>query len=216
MEEAKSVIAVEIDERLATRLPQTVAAHNESAATFSVIHQDALHLKSLPEAATVLVANLPYNVSVPVLLHLLEIFPTLKSGVVMVQAEVADRLAAKPGTKDYGIPSVKAAWWAEVKGAGSVSRSVFWPAPNVDSKLVSFTRRQTPGDEELRRKVFTIIDAAFAQRRKMLRSALSSLYGSSSAAEEILMRAKIDPTLRGEALEIAGFCAIAAVAPDIF
>ena len=159
---------------------------------------------------------LPYNVSVPVLLHLLEKFESLRTGVVMVQAEVADRLAAKPGTKDYGIPSVKAAWWAEVKGAGSVSRSVFWPAPNVDSKLVSFTRRQTPGDEELRRKVFTIIDAAFAQRRKMLRSALSSLYGSSSAAEEILNRAKIDPTLRGEALEIDGFCAIAAVAPDIF
>jgi 16S rRNA (adenine1518-N6/adenine1519-N6)-dimethyltransferase len=153
---------------------------------------------------------------VPVLLHLLEKFESLRTGVVMVQAEVADRLAAKPGTKDYGIPSVKAAWWADVKGAGSVSRSVFWPAPNVDSKLVSFTRRQTPGDEVLRRKVFTIIDAAFAQRRKMLRSALSGLYGSSSAAEEILMRAKIDPTLRGEALEIAGFCAIAAVAPDIF
>ena len=152
----------------------------------------------------------------PVLLHLLEKFGSLRTGVVMVQAEVADRLAAKPGTKEYGIPSVKAAWWAEVKGAGSVSRSVFWPAPNVDSKLVSFTRRQTPGDEVLRRKVFTIIDAAFAQRRKMLRSALSGLYGSSSSAEQILKRADIDPTLRGEALEISSFCAIAAVAPDIF
>jgi len=216
LESAASVVAVEIDSRLASQLPITVANHFEYPENLTVLNQDALTIEVLPVNPTVLVANLPYNVSVPVLLHLLEKFESLRTGVVMVQAEVADRLAAKPGTKDYGIPSVKAAWWAEVKGAGSVSRSVFWPAPNVDSKLVSFTRRQTPGDEELRRKVFTIIDAAFAQRRKMLRSALSSLYGSSSAAEEILMRAKIDPTLRGEALEIAGFCAIAAVAPDIF
>ena len=216
LENAASVVAVEIDPRLAGQLPITVSSHFEHPENLTVLNQDALTIQTLPVDPTVLVANLPYNVSVPVLLHLLEKFGSLRTGVVMVQAEVADRLAAKPGTKDYGIPSVKAAWWAEVKGAGSVSRSVFWPAPNVDSKLVSFTRRQTPGDEELRRKVFTIIDAAFAQRRKMLRSALSSLYGSSSAAEEILMRAKIDPTLRGEALEIAGFCAIAAVAPDIF
>ena len=216
LESAASVVAVEIDPRLAGQLPITVANHCEHPKNLTVLNQDALTIQTLPVNPTVLVANLPYNVSVPVLLHLLEKFESLRTGVVMVQAEVADRLAAKPGTKDYGIPSVKAAWWAEVKGAGSVSRSVFWPAPNVDSKLVSFTRRQTPGDEELRLKVFTIIDAAFAQRRKMLRSALSSLYGSSSAAEEILMRAKIDPTLRGEALEIAGFCAIAAVAPDIF
>ena len=216
LESAASVVAVEIDPRLAGQLPITVANHCEHPENLTVLNQDALTIEVLPVNPTVLVANLPYNVSVPVLLHLLEKFESLRTGVVMVQAEVADRLAAKPGTKDYGIPSVKAAWWAEVKGAGSVSRSVFWPAPNVDSKLVSFTRRQTPGDEELRRKVFTIIDAAFAQRRKMLRSALSSLYGSSSAAEEILKRAKIDPTLRGEALEIAGFCAIAAVAPDIF
>ena len=216
LENAASVVAVEIDPRLAGQLPITVSSHFEHPENLTVLNQDALTIQTLSDDPTVLVANLPYNVSVPVLLHLLEKFGSLRTGVVMVQAEVADRLAAKPGTKDYGIPSVKAAWWAEVKGAGSVSRSVFWPAPNVDSKLVSFTRRQTPGDEELRRKVFTIIDAAFAQRRKMLRSALSSLYGSSSAAEEILMRAKIDPTLRGEALEIDGFCAIAAVAPDIF
>jgi len=216
LESAASVVAVEIDSRLAGQLPITVANHFEHPENLTVLNQDALTIQSLPVDPTVLVANLPYNVSVPVLLHLLEKFGSLRTGVVMVQAEVADRLAAKPGTKDYGIPSVKAAWWAEVKGAGSVSRSVFWPAPNVDSKLVSFTRRQTPGDEVLRRKVFTIIDAAFAQRRKMLRSALSSLYGSSSAAEQILQRADIDPTLRGEALEITGFCAIAAVAPDIF
>ncbi len=216
LESAESVIAVEIDPRLAEQLPKTVEALFEHPEKLTVINKDALGIHTLPANPTVLVANLPYNVSVPVLLHLLEKFESLRTGVVMVQAEVADRLAAKPGTKDYGIPSVKAAWWAEVKGAGSVSRSVFWPAPNVDSKLVSFTRRQTPGDEELRRKVFTIIDGAFAQRRKMLRSALSSLYGSSSAAEEILTQAGIDPTLRGEALEIDGFCAIAAVAPDIF
>ena len=211
LEEAKSVIAVEIDERLATRLPQTVMAHNESAATFSVIHQDALHLKSLPEAPTVLVANLPYNVSVPVLLHLLEIFPTLKSGVVMVQAEVADRLAAKPGTKEYGIPSVKAAWWADLHGAGSISRSIFWPVPGVDSKLVSFTRHQPLGEEALRLKTFTLIDAAFAQRRKMLRSALSSIYGSSGAAEKVLIQAGIDPTLRGESLLVNDFYTIARI-----
>ena len=216
LESAESVIAVEIDPRLAQQLPVTVANLFEHPEKLTVINKDALAIHTLPKDPTVLVANLPYNVSVPVLLHLLEVFPSLRTGVVMVQAEVADRLAAKPGTKDYGIPSVKAAWWADVKGAGSVSRSVFWPAPNVDSKLVGFTRRPTPGDEELRKKVFTIIDAAFAQRRKMLRSALSTLYGSSSAAEEILIRAKIDPTLRGEALEIDGFCAIAAVAPDIF
>jgi 16S rRNA (adenine1518-N6/adenine1519-N6)-dimethyltransferase len=216
LEVAQSVVAVEIDPRLAEQLPKTVSNLFEHPEKLTVLNKDALSIQMLPADPTVLVANLPYNVSVPVLLHLLEKFPTLRTGVVMVQAEVADRLAAKPGTKDYGIPSVKAAWWADVKGAGSVSRSVFWPAPNVDSKLVGFTRRPTPGDEELRRKVFTIIDAAFAQRRKMLRSALSGLYGSSSAAQEILIRAKIDPTLRGEALEIDGFCAIAAVAPDIF
>lgn len=209
LEEASEVIAVEIDERLATRLPQTVEQHNQSSAQFSVIHQDALTLKTLPVAPTVLVANLPYNVSVPVLLHLLEIFPTLKSGVVMVQAEVADRLAAKPGTKEYGIPSVKAAWWADLQGAGSISRSVFWPIPGVDSKLVSFTRHQPLGDEALRLKVFTLIDAAFAQRRKMLRSALSGIYGSSAAAEKSLIEAGVDPTLRGESLLVNDFCAIA-------
>jgi 16S rRNA (adenine1518-N6/adenine1519-N6)-dimethyltransferase len=209
LEKARSVIAVEIDERLAMRLPQTIQTHNHSSATFTVIHQDALHLKTLPESPTVLVANLPYNVSVPVLLHFLENFPTLKSGVVMVQAEVADRLAAKPGSKEYGIPSVKAAWWADLSGAGSISRSVFWPIPGVDSKLVSFIRHQPLGDESLRKSVFTLIDAAFAQRRKMLRSALSSIYGSSGAAEKILTEAGIDPTLRGESLLVNDFCTIA-------
>jgi 16S rRNA (adenine1518-N6/adenine1519-N6)-dimethyltransferase len=216
LEIAKSVIAVEIDSRLAQQLPITVAQHFEHPENLTVINKDALAVNELPVEPTVLVANLPYNVSVPVLLHLLEKFPTLRTGVVMVQAEVADRLAAKPGGKEYGIPSVKAAWWADVKNVGTVSRSIFWPAPNVDSKLVGFTRRETAGSEESRAKVFTIIDAAFAQRRKMLRSALSTLYGSSSAAEAILIKAGIDPTLRGEALQVESFCKIAAVAPDIF
>jgi len=216
LEVAHSVIAVEIDPRLAQQLPITVAQHFEHPENLIVINKDALAVNELPVAPSVLVANLPYNVSVPVLLHLLEKFPTLRTGVVMVQAEVADRLAAKPGGKEYGIPSVKAAWWADVKNVGTVSRSIFWPAPNVDSKLVGFTRRETAGSEESREKVFTIIDAAFAQRRKMLRSALSSLYGSSAAAEAILIKAGIDPTLRGEALQIESFCKIAAVAPDIF
>ena len=216
LDAAQSVIAVEIDPRLAQQLPITVAEHFEHPENLTVINKDALAVNDLPVAPTVLVANLPYNVSVPVLLHLLEKFPTLRTGVVMVQAEVADRLAAKPGGKEYGIPSVKAAWWADVKNVGTVSRSIFWPAPNVDSKLVGFTRRETAGSEDSRAKVFTIIDAAFAQRRKMLRSALSGLYGSSSAAEAILIKAGIDPTLRGEALQIESFCKIAAVAPDIF
>jgi len=216
LEIAKSVIAVEIDSRLAQQLPITVAQHFEHPENLTVINKDALAVHELPVAPTVLVANLPYNVSVPVLLHLLEKFPSIRTGVVMVQAEVADRLAAKPGGKEYGIPSVKAAWWADVKNVGTVSRSIFWPAPNVDSKLVGFTRRETAGSEESRAKVFTIIDAAFAQRRKMLRSALSSLYGSSSTAEAILIKAGIDPTLRGEALQVESFCKIAAVAPDIF
>ena len=209
LEEAQSVIAVEIDARLANQLPITAAAHTDRVHLLTVINEDALTLKTLPADPTVLVANLPYNVSVPVFLHLLEILPSLRSGVIMVQAEVADRLAAKPNSKEYGIPSVKAAWWADVTGAGSVSRNIFWPQPNVDSKLVSFTRRATPGDEELRKKVFAIIDLAFAQRRKMLRSALSSMYGGSAAAEALLTQAGIDPTLRGESLDIHSFCAIA-------
>ena len=209
LEEAKLVVAVEIDSRLAQQLPMTVAAHSDRAQELIVINQDALTLCDLPVQPTVLVANLPYNVSVPVFLHLLEIFPSLRSGVIMVQAEVADRLAAQPNSKEYGIPSVKAAWWADVTGAGSVSRNIFWPQPNVDSKLVAFTRRQTPGDQDLRKKVFAIIDLAFAQRRKMLRSALSSMFGGSAAAEAILVQAGIDPTLRGESLDINSFCAIA-------
>ena len=209
LEEASSVVAIEIDQRLASQLPITAAQHSDRAAELTVINSDALAIRTLDVAPTVLVANLPYNVSVPVFLHLLEFFPTLRTGVVMVQAEVADRLAGKPNSKEYGIPSVKAAWWADVTGAGSVSRSIFWPAPNVDSKLVSFTRHAPLGDEALRKKIFTIIDLAFAQRRKMLRSTLSSLYGSSAAAEAHLESVGVDGTLRGEALTIEDFCKIA-------
>jgi 16S rRNA (adenine1518-N6/adenine1519-N6)-dimethyltransferase len=209
MQEAKAVVVVEIDKRLADQLPITAAKHADNPEKLTVINKDALQIDSLPIDPTVLIANLPYNVSVPVFLHMLEKFPTLRTGVVMVQAEVADRLAAQPSTKEYGVPSVKAAWWAEVTGAGVVSRQIFWPVPNVESKLVAFTRRATPGDEALRRRTFEIIDLAFAQRRKMLRSALSSRYGGSAPAEVVLSAAGIDPTLRGEALEIASFVEIA-------
>ena len=209
LEEASSVVAIEIDQRLANQLPITAALHSDRADQLTVVNSDALAIRNLDVAPTVLVANLPYNVSVPVFLHLLEFFPTLRTGVVMVQAEVADRLAAKPNSKEYGIPSVKAAWWADVSGAGSVSRSIFWPAPNVDSKLVGFTRHAPLGDEVLRKKVFAIIDLAFAQRRKMLRSTLSSMYGSSAAAEAHLESVGINGTLRGEALTIEDFCKIA-------
>jgi len=209
LEVAREVIAVEIDSRLAQQLPLTVSQHSDKSDALHVLNLDALQLQSLEKKPTVLVANLPYNVSVPVLLHLLETLPSLQRGVVMVQAEVADRLAAKPHSKEYGVPSVKAAWWADVTGAGSVSRTIFWPQPNVDSKLVAFKRHTPPGDEAMRRKVFMVIDLAFAQRRKMLRAALSSLFGSSAAAESALQSVGIDPTLRGEALHIQDFCTIA-------
>ena len=209
MQEAKHVVVVEIDKRLADQLPITAAKHADDPSKLTVINKDALQIDSLPLDPTVLIANLPYNVSVPVFLHMLEKFPTLRTGVVMVQAEVADRLAAHPSTKEYGVPSVKAAWWADVNGAGVVSRQIFWPVPNVESKLVAFTRRATPGDEALRLRTFAIIDLAFAQRRKMLRSALSSRYGGSAPTEKVLNSAGIDPTLRGEALEITSFVAIA-------
>lgn len=209
MQEAKQVVVVEIDKRLADQLPITAAKHADNPEKLTVINKDALQIDSLPIDPTVLIANLPYNVSVPVFLHMLEKFPTLRTGVVMVQAEVADRLAAVPSTKEYGVPSVKAEWWADVTGAGVVSRQIFWPVPNVESKLVAFTRRETPGDEALRLRTFAIIDLAFAQRRKMLRAALSSRYGGSAPAEAVLSGAGIDPTLRGEALDISSFVAIA-------
>ncbi len=207
LETGAPLIAVEIDNRLAIQLPVTVSEHNPDA-DLTVINKDALEVTELPKNPTVLVANLPYNVSVPVLLNLLERFPTLREGVVMVQAEVADRLAAKPSNKDFGVPSLKGAWWADLELAGNISRSVFWPVPNVDSKLVYFRRHDPLGDEEFRRRVFALIDAAFSQRRKMIRSAMSSVLGLN--AELIIASAGIDPTLRGEALDISAYIAIAA------
>ena len=215
LEEGAKVIAIEIDSRLAAQLPITVGSHSDRSKELTVINQDALQINELPKSPTVLVANLPYNISVPVLLHYLEKFPTLRSGIVMVQAEVADRLAAKPGSKDYGIPTLKAAWWAKISLAGNVSRSVFWPAPNVDSKLVSFVRHSSPADERLRPIVFNAIDSAFSQRRKMLRSVLKGWLGSASAVESVLTKAGIDPTLRGEALDIDAYCSIARAVDEL-
>lgn len=201
------VTAIEIDHRLATRLSTTLAAHGANEIT--ILNQDALKISELPDAPTKLVANLPYNISVPVLLHFLELFPTIDSGVVMVQYEVADRLAARPGSKNYGVPSAKAAWWCDLALADEVSRNVFWPVPNVDSALVTFKRHEPIGDDELRKKTFVLIDQAFGKRRKMLRSALSGVFGSSAAAEELLQQAGIDPTARGESLDISQFAQLA-------
>ncbi|MEI6649646.1 MAG: 16S rRNA (adenine(1518)-N(6)/adenine(1519)-N(6))-dimethyltransferase RsmA [Actinomycetes bacterium] len=209
LESAARVVAVEIDQRLASALPITAAAHGFDINLLEVRHQDAMTIEPLASLPTVLVANLPYNISVPVLLRVLEKLPTLRSGVVMVQSEVADRLVANANSKTYGSPSVKATWWADMSAAGSVSRSIFWPVPNVDSSLVRFVRHEAAGDEELRKNTFQLIDAAFAQRRKMLRGALSEIFGGSTPAAEVLIRAGIDPTLRGEALVLADFLKIA-------
>jgi 16S rRNA (adenine1518-N6/adenine1519-N6)-dimethyltransferase len=156
-----------------------------------------------------LVANLPYNISVPVLLTFLEKFESITSGIVMVQSEVAERLAAKPGSKIYGVPSAKAAWWADLQLADSVSRSIFWPVPKVDSSLVKFTRHNPLGDETLRKLTFELVDRAFGQRRKMLRSIYADLAGGSAQAEQLLIASGIEPTIRGEALTIDDFLAIA-------
>lgn len=203
------VTAIEIDERLAHQLPITARAHGVPEGNLSVMKQDAMKVFDIPGTPSKLVANLPYNVSVPVLLTILERFPSITSGVVMVQTEVAERLAAKPGSKIYGVPSAKAAWWCDVILADSVSRSVFWPAPNVDSSLVKFIRHEPLGDENLRRRTFDLIDRAFGQRRKMLRSIYSDIYGGSGAAEAALTSAGIDPTSRGESLSVERFAAIA-------
>ena len=207
--EAREVIAVEIDRRLASQLAETMQNKIPNhASKLQIINEDAQLVNNLPQLPTALVANLPYNISVPVILHLLEKFPSINKGLVMVQAEVAQRLAAKPGNKIYGTPSVKAKWWADMSIAGNVSREVFWPIPNVDSLLVGFQRGESPGDEALRMKTFTVIDAAFSQRRKMLRSALSVWAGGSSIAIEILEKAGVAQTSRAEELELKDFIAI--------
>ena len=208
---ARRVVAVEVDPALAAALPATIASYApEQAEHFEVVQGDAMRVEDLPgPAPTALVANLPYNVSVPVLLHLLGLLPSLEHGLVMVQAEVADRLAAQPGSKVYGVPSVKAAWFAEVRRAGSVSRSVFWPAPNVDSGLVAWKRREPPSTQVSRKDVFAVVDAAFAHRRKALRRTLRELAGSAEAAEDALRRSGIDPMARGESLDVRQFTRIA-------
>jgi 16S rRNA (adenine1518-N6/adenine1519-N6)-dimethyltransferase len=207
------VTALEIDPVLARALPSTVAARLPDA-PLTVVVADALRVAELPgRAPTALVANLPYNVAVPVVLHLLETVPTLRSALVLVQAEVADRLAAPPGSRVYGVPSVKAAWYATATRAGAVSRTVFWPVPNVDSGLVRLVRHDPPSTPATRAEVFAVIDAAFAQRRKMLRSALAGWAGSPAAATAVLTAAGVDPTARGETLDVARFAAIAAARP---
>jgi 16S rRNA (adenine1518-N6/adenine1519-N6)-dimethyltransferase len=208
---AKRVVAIEIDPVLAAALPATIAERAPGqASAFEVVLADALRVESVPgPPPTALVANLPYNVSVPVLLHLLALLPSLEHGLVMVQSEVADRLAAKPGSKTYGIPSVKAAWYAEVRRAGAIGRNVFWPAPNVDSGLVAWTRRDPPATTATREQVFAVVDAAFAQRRKALRGALRQLAGSSDKASAALAAAGVDPLARGESLTVDQFARIA-------
>ena len=208
LETGASVVAVEIDERLATQLPLTVELM-QPGAKLTVITADALRIPALPDAPSVLVANLPYNVSVPVLLHFLEHFDSLERGLVMVQAEVGERIAAAPGSKVYGSPSAKAAWYGAWRTAGKVSRQVFWPVPNVDSILVGFERHEQPGTEQERLATFAIIDAAFQQRRKMLRQALAEHLGGSANASARIEAAGLAPTSRGEELTVLDFLAIA-------
>ncbi|MFI7009869.1 16S rRNA (adenine(1518)-N(6)/adenine(1519)-N(6))-dimethyltransferase RsmA [Streptomyces sp. NPDC050145] len=212
LETARHVTAVEIDDVLAAALPATVAARLPAKKdVFDLVNMDAMQVTALPgPPPTALVANLPYNVAVPVLLHMLAAFPSIERTLVMVQAEVADRLAAKPGNRVYGVPSVKANWYAEVKRAGSIGRNVFWPAPNVDSGLVSLVRRTEPvATTATREEVFAVVDAAFAQRRKTLRAALSGWAGSAAAAEAALVAAGVSPQARGEALTVEEFARIA-------
>jgi 16S rRNA (adenine1518-N6/adenine1519-N6)-dimethyltransferase len=207
---AAQVVAVELDPVLAGRLPRTAQERlPDLAGRLTVVEGDALRITDLPVEPTALVANLPYNVAVPVVLHLLQQFPSLRTVLVMVQKEVADRLAAGPGGRVYGVPSVKARWYCEVEPAGNVGTSVFWPVPHVESGLVRMTRREPPASEAGRAATFAVVDAAFAQRRKTLRSSLAGIAGSPTAAETALRAAGVDPSLRGEQLDVADFARIA-------
>jgi 16S rRNA (adenine1518-N6/adenine1519-N6)-dimethyltransferase len=210
LEVGASVTAVEIDPLLADELPSTIAAHApDHADRLRVVLADAMSVAELPgPPPQALVANLPYNVSVPVLLHLMALLPSLEHGLVMVQAEVADRLAAPPGSKTYGVPSAKAAWFADVRRAGAIGRNVFWPAPNVDSGLVAWKRREPPTDQVTRQQVFTVIDTAFSQRRKGLRGVLRGIAGGTEQAEAALRSIGLDPLTRGESLGIEEFVAL--------
>jgi 16S rRNA (adenine1518-N6/adenine1519-N6)-dimethyltransferase len=211
LEVVRRVVALEIDPALAAALPATIASYAPGQVDrFEVVAADALRVTEVPgPPPTALVANLPYNVSVPVLLHLMALLPSLRHGLVMVQSEVADRLAAAPGSKTYGVPSVKAAWFAEVRRAGAIGRNVFWPAPNVDSGLVAWTHREPPAVDASRQEVFAVVDAAFAQRRKTLRATLKGLAGSAEAAEAALAHAGVDPQARGEQIGVEDFARIA-------
>jgi len=215
LEAGAEVVAVELDRRLAAALPDTVAAQASDAADrLTVVAGDALRVP-IPGEPVRLVANLPYNVSVPVLLRLLADVPSLAAAVVMVQAEVGERLAAPPGSKVYGAPSVKAAWYGRCAIAGTVGRQVFWPVPNVDSVLVRFDRGAPRGDTALRDRVFRLVDAAFAQRRKTLRQALGAAVGGTAAAGALLAAAGIDPAERGERLDVDAFTALAKAAAGV-
>jgi 16S rRNA (adenine1518-N6/adenine1519-N6)-dimethyltransferase len=210
LQAAGRVIAIEIDDVLAAQLPRTIAARlPERTAALTVINADALRVDTVPEDPTAVVANLPYNVAVPVLLHLLAMFDSWDRGLVMVQAEVADRLAAQPGSKTYGVPTVKVAWYAAATRVGTVSPTVFWPMPNVESGLVAIHRRPQPETTATRDQVFAVVDAAFAQRRKMLRSALAGLAGSSAAATAAVTAAGLDPRARGETLDVTDYARLA-------
>ncbi len=213
----EKVVAVEIDPKLAARLPTTVAERApELSSRLDVVLEDAMRVmpSQVPAEPTALVANLPYNVAVPVLLHLFAEFPSLRTALVMVQAEVADRLAAQPGNKIYGVPSVKACFFGRVRRAGSVGRQVFWPEPKIESGLVRIDRYEDapwPLDAEHRKRVFAVVDAAFAQRRKTLRAALATWAGSPAEAERRLVAAGIEPSARGEVLDAAAFVRLANV-----
>jgi 16S rRNA (adenine1518-N6/adenine1519-N6)-dimethyltransferase len=235
LEAGADVVAVEIDPVLGALLPETVRRHVPGVVvdsvdlpdvvpgpvddpdpgppahpSLTVVRGDALDVTALPgRAPTVLVANLPYNVSVPVLLTFLERFPTLERVLVMVQAEVADRLAAPPGSRTYGVPSAKVAWYASARRTATVGRSVFWPAPNVDSALVRMDRREPPVTTATREQVFAVIDGAFAQRRKMLRSALASMAGGAEPAVRAIAAAGVDPQARGEVLDVTALARVA-------
>jgi 16S rRNA (adenine1518-N6/adenine1519-N6)-dimethyltransferase len=211
----RRVLAVEIDPVLARRLPETVAERAPALADrLQVVQDDAVRVAAdrLRPPPTALVANLPYNVSVPVVLHLLAELPSLRRALVMVQAEVADRMAAGPGSRVYGVPSVKIAWYAQARRVATVPRTVFWPAPNVDSALVLLTRRDTPAGQ--RDEVFRLVDAAFAQRRKTLRAALAGWAGSAARAGALLERAGVDPGARGEQLAVTDFARLARASLD--
>lgn len=203
---------MEIDHTLADHLPVTVRRMRpDRADQLTVLRQDALKLSADDvDSPEVLVANLPYNVAVPVVLHLLQTLPSLRKGLIMVQEEVADRLAAGPGSKIYGVPSVKIAWDTTTRKVGVVGTKVFWPEPRVSSGLVRFDRREPASAEVPREAVFAVIEAAFAQRRKTLRAALAGLAGSGSRAAQALQAAGIDPSVRGETLDIQAFVRIAA------